>query len=69
MDFKNIKWGKIAAFGLIGMIAGFAYYYFIGCNSGTCAITSNPYISSGYGLGAGVLLGWDTKKKMDEENG
>jgi len=69
MDFKNIKWGKIAAFGLIGMIAGFAYYYFIGCNSGTCAITSNPYISSCYGLGAGVLLGWDTKKKTDEENG
>lgn len=28
---------------VIGGIAGFAYYYFIGCNSGSCPITSNPY--------------------------
>jgi hypothetical protein len=29
----------------IGGIAGFLYYYFVGCSSGTCAITSNPYLS------------------------
>lgn len=28
-----------------GGFAGFLYYYFIGCNSGTCAITGNPYMS------------------------
>lgn len=27
----------------IGALGGFLYYYFIGCASGTCAITSNPY--------------------------
>ena len=26
-------------------IAGFLYYHFVGCASGTCAITSNPYMS------------------------
>jgi len=67
MKVADLKWGKIASFGFIGMLVGFAYYYFIGCNSGTCAITSNPYISSGYGLGAGILLGWDVKKDKQKE--
>lgn len=32
------------AFGILaGAGLGFLYYYFIGCNSGTCPITSNPY--------------------------
>jgi hypothetical protein len=26
----------------IGGISGFLYYYFIGCSSGSCAITSKP---------------------------
>ena len=29
----------------IGGLAGFLYYYFVGCSSGNCAITSNPYMS------------------------
>ena len=41
----------------IGTIAGYAYYHFIGCASGTCAITSNPYNSSLYGAVMGGLLG------------
>ena len=69
MKLSDIKWSKIAIYGFIGLVAGFAYYYFIGCKSGTCAITSNPYISSGYGLGAGILLGWDVKKKNEEKDG
>jgi hypothetical protein len=28
-----------------GGIAGFSYYHFVGCSSGSCAITSNPYMS------------------------
>lgn len=40
-----------------GAILGYAYYYFIGCNSGSCPITSNPLSSIGYGmLIGGVLL-------------
>lgn len=63
MSFFSNKWFKLGLFGFIGLIAGYAYYYFIGCNSGSCPITSNPYISSAYGLGAGLLLGWPGKNK------
>lgn len=34
---------------LIGGILGFLYYRFVGCISGTCAITSNPIASTIYG--------------------
>jgi len=30
---------------IIGGTGGFLYYYFIGCESGSCAITSSPYMS------------------------
>jgi hypothetical protein len=41
---------------IIGAIAGYAYYYFVGCASGTCAITSKPLNSSLYGAVMGGLL-------------
>jgi len=41
---------------LAGGIGGFAYYHFIGCASGTCPITSNPYISIVYGALLGYLF-------------
>lgn len=40
----------------VGAVGGFLYWKFIGCNSGTCAITSDPYKSSLYGLAMGGLL-------------
>jgi hypothetical protein len=39
-----------------GGALGFAYYRFIGCSSGTCPITSNPYISTAYGAMMGLLM-------------
>lgn len=60
--------------GLIGMVvgavAGYAYYFFIGCASGTCPITSNPFISVIYGALLGFLLFdiFKPKKKTDEAN-
>ena len=39
-----------------GAIAGFAYHHYVGCSSGSCPITSNPYISTGYGAVMGGLL-------------
>jgi phage shock protein E len=41
---------------LLGAGAGYAYYYFIGCSSGTCPITSKPLNSSLYGALMGGLL-------------
>jgi hypothetical protein len=52
---QNI-WLKRGAAVLLGSIGGFAYYYFIGCASGTCPISSNPYISTAYGALIGVVL-------------
>jgi hypothetical protein len=48
--------------GILGAAAGFAYYHFIGCASGTCPITSNPYISTGYGAVLGLVLASGRKK-------
>ncbi|GIJ94581.1 DUF6132 family protein [Capnocytophaga stomatis] len=50
---KN-KWIIIGVF--LGAIAGYLYYYYIGCASGTCAITSNPLNSTLYGAVMGGLL-------------
>lgn len=41
---------------LIGALVGYAYYHFVGCTSGTCAITSNPLNSTLYGAVMGGLL-------------
>ena len=41
---------------VLGAVGGYAYYYWIGCVSGTCPITSNPWASTGYGALLGLLL-------------
>ncbi len=39
-----------------GGITGYLYYAFIGCASGTCAITSSPVNSTVYGILMGGLI-------------
>lgn len=51
-----------------GGIGGFAYYHYVGCASGTCPITSNPYISVAYGALLGYLAFDMFKKKENEAN-
>lgn len=34
---------------IIGAVLGYAYYHYVGCASGTCAITSKPLNSTLYG--------------------
>jgi hypothetical protein len=41
---------------VIGAIAGYVYYTKVGCISGTCAITSNPYMSILWGAIMGYLV-------------
>jgi len=41
---------------LIGSMGGFLYYHFIGCNSGSCGITSDPYKSTIWGGLLGLFL-------------
>ncbi|MDP1993866.1 MAG: DUF6132 family protein [Ignavibacteria bacterium] len=50
----------------LGAIAGYAYYYFIGCQSGTCPIQSNPYFSTLYGAMLGGIFIFPSKKKKPE---
>jgi len=47
---------RIIIGGLLGGFAGYLYYYFIGCYSGTCAITSSPLNSAIYGIILGGLI-------------
>lgn len=48
---------KLTFFGIVlGLIAGYAYYYYVGCASGTCAITSRPLNSTLYGGMMGGLF-------------
>lgn len=52
-----IKKYKLGLIGIVlGGILGYAYYHFIGCNTGTCAITSKPINSSVYGMVVGYLI-------------
>ena len=41
---------------ILGAVAGYMYWKFVGCSSGTCAITSKPVNSILYGAMLGALL-------------
>jgi hypothetical protein len=41
---------------IIGGALGFALYKIVGCKTGSCPITSSPYISIGYGALLGLLM-------------
>ncbi len=48
---------KLTIMGIVaGAIVGYLYYHFVGCASGTCAITSKPINSTLYGAMMGGLL-------------
>lgn len=56
---------------IIGAIVGYLYWYYVGCESGSCAITSVWYRTTIYG----ALMGWllsdvslkQTKKEKTNE--
>jgi hypothetical protein len=45
----------MVAFAVGGAILGFGYYKLVGCRSGSCPITSNPYASTLFGAVMGFL--------------
>ena len=54
---KFIKKYKLNIIGVItGAIGGYLYYYFVGCATSTCPITSKPFNSSLYGAIMGGLI-------------
>ena len=51
---------------LLGILGGFLYWKFIGCNSGSCPLTSTWYTSSIFGGVIGFLLSDGLKKKKTQ---
>ncbi len=51
-----------------GGTAGYAYYYFVGCYNGSCAIQSNPYFSTFYGAFIVAVLVIPLKKKSSPQS-
>ncbi len=76
MDIKGFYKKHTIALWLVfvGLVAGFLYYYFVGCASGACPLKKLWY----YDMALGGLLGWvvgDTidnwlikKKKRNEKS-
>jgi xanthine/uracil permease len=63
------KWYLISA--AIGIVSGYAYYYYIGCVTGTCPIQTNPWLSMTFGGVFGMALlpdvfGWLERKRTNE---
>ncbi|HQW00250.1 MAG TPA: DUF6132 family protein [Bacteroidia bacterium] len=50
------QYGLTIAGILLGAIAGYLYYNYVGCASGTCSITSKPINSTLYGALMGGLF-------------
>ena len=41
---------------LVGCAGGWLDYRYVGCTTGTCAVTSSPWLSTGFGCVLGSLL-------------
>ena len=54
-------WLRPALFTLAGALAGLAYYYLVGCSTGSCVLTSSPFTSMAY-MG---LIGWLLSGALD----
>ncbi|NWF50637.1 MAG: hypothetical protein HXY49_08855 [Ignavibacteriaceae bacterium] len=61
---RTFKWIRFFLPVILGGTGGYLYYHFIGCNSNSCAITSNPLLSTIYGIIIGaVFTNWNFKSK------
>jgi uncharacterized protein YneF (UPF0154 family) len=41
---------------VLGVLAGYAYYYYVGCRTGACPLKSNPYTMIAYGALIGYFV-------------
>ncbi|MBN2669710.1 MAG: hypothetical protein JXR60_10825 [Bacteroidales bacterium] len=65
---KKVKWPKLLLGIVLGAIAGYAYYYYIGCQSGICPIQSDPVKMTLYGMFFGGVLFFDKRKNQPESD-
>lgn len=67
MKEKLNKYRFKILFVILGGIAGFLYWRFVGCTSGTCPITSNWFTTVPYGMLFGWLISDLVKPKVKNE--
>jgi hypothetical protein len=53
---RGARIARVAIGTLIGGALGFGYYAWIGCATGTCPITSNPFTATLWGAVIGGLM-------------
>ncbi len=61
--FRSSYFWKPFAGITIGAVAGFLYYLLVGCSSGSCPITSSPYVSMIWGGAMGLFISNSPCKK------
>jgi urea transporter len=61
---KPLKYGSGIA---LGAGIGFLYYYFIGCTSGSCPLTSKPFNSMLIGAVLGFIWVFSPEKSVKQE--
>ncbi|HAC15542.1 MAG TPA: hypothetical protein DCE78_06305 [Bacteroidetes bacterium] len=54
---------------IAGAAAGYAYYYYIGCITGTCPIQTNPWLSTLFGAIIGFLIFSEVSKYLSGGKG
>jgi len=55
---------------VLGAVGAYIYYLKVGCSTGTCAITSNPWLSTLWGAVMGFLVGdIFSPRKTKDNNG
>ena len=62
-EIKKIDLKRLIIGAVLGAFAGFAYYYFVGCSTGSCPLTSNPYLMTIWGVFFGTVLFFKQKKQ------
>lgn len=48
---------RLAGFAAAGAALGYGWYRLVGCSTGACPLTSNPWISTIYGAIIGLFAG------------
>jgi hypothetical protein len=61
------KWIPVILLTSAGAAIGLLYWRHVGCQSGSCPITSNPYVSGLYGGLLGFLAGDFIKGKKGQK--
>jgi len=64
MKATFLRYKKTTIAAVFGAVLGYTYYKLVGCSNGSCMITSNPWISTLYGMVMGMLaVGFPQKQK------